>query len=219
MTILNKILNYKNNKIRKPTGYSNPEFVNEIILNYDYIVDEWNAYKLLNETRGEQIDKLSKSQSQLNLDKKWTAIIIYGYSCFNNKESINFPTLAKIIKKYPEEIKLALFSSMAPGKRIPPHRGRNHGVIRTQIGLDIPEPLKTGLRVENITVVLKEKEVFLFDDTFEHEAWNESDSYRTVIIIDSVKKFPFFYALINNYLLKKMKKKDYIMDTLKKFKN
>ncbi len=219
MTILKKILNYKNKKTRKPTGYSNPDFVNDIILNYDYIVDEWNAYKLFNETRGEQIDKLSKSQSQLNLDKKWTAIIFYGYSYYNNEALVKFPTLEKIIKKYPKEIKLVLFSSMAPGKHIPPHHGRNHGVIRTQIGLDIPEPQKTGLRVENITVKLKNKEVFLFDDTFEHEAWNESDSYRTVIIIDSVKKFPFFYALINNYLLKKMEKNDYVTDTMNKFKN
>jgi aspartyl/asparaginyl beta-hydroxylase (cupin superfamily) len=38
--------------------------------------------------------------------------------------------------------------------------------------------------VGNVTREWRPGEAFVFDDTIEHEAWNESDAVRTVLIFD-----------------------------------
>lgn len=53
-----------------------------------------------------------------------------------------------------------------------PLKGNNYGVLRVQLGIIIPEPENCGLLVEGKLFNLKENEMLIFDDTFEHTAWN-----------------------------------------------
>ena len=154
----------------------------------------------------------------MNEDKKWKAFFIFIYGDYN-PESLNyFPKTIELTEKWKDEVKLVFFSNLEPGKHIPAHNGNNHGVIRSQLGVDIQQPESTALRVEDKTIHLKNKELFIFDDTFEHEAWNKGQQTRTVLIIDSCKKFPHFYNLMNKWLLNKMKKTDYVQSVLAKLK-
>ena len=45
-------------------------------------------------------------------------------------------------------------------------------------------PPNCGLRVGSETRSWKESELLIFDDSFEHEAWNRSDSNRIVLIFE-----------------------------------
>ena len=80
-----------------------------------------------------------------------------------------------------------MFSKLEPGKEILPHYGKNIGVLRVQIGLDVPEPKLCGLQVEDKVFHLENKQVLVFDDTFKHAAWNRGTKDRTIIIIDFKK--------------------------------
>ena len=75
-----------------------------------------------------------------------------------------------------------LFSLLAPQTRIPPH----HGVanFRTLLHLPLIVPEGCGFRVGSETREWKEGEPWIFDDTIEHEAWNNSDKLRVVLIAD-----------------------------------
>ncbi|MGZ4970958.1 MAG: aspartyl/asparaginyl beta-hydroxylase domain-containing protein, partial [Methylobacter sp.] len=53
---------------------------------------------------------------------------------------------------------------------------------RAHLGLDVPEGCE--MRVENNLLHWRNGEVFIFEDSFEHEVWNRSDKPRTVLIID-----------------------------------
>jgi aspartate beta-hydroxylase len=75
-----------------------------------------------------------------------------------------------------------LFSRLAPGARIPPH----NGFINTRLIGHLPliVPGRCGFRVGNETREWREGEAWLFDDTIQHEAWNDSDRDRIILIFD-----------------------------------
>jgi aspartyl/asparaginyl beta-hydroxylase (cupin superfamily) len=75
-----------------------------------------------------------------------------------------------------------MFSVLAPGARIPPHTG----VANTRVVVHLPliVPPGCGFRVGAETRAWREGEAFAFDDTIEHEAWNDGAGHRVVLIGD-----------------------------------
>jgi aspartyl/asparaginyl beta-hydroxylase (cupin superfamily) len=76
----------------------------------------------------------------------------------------------------------AMFSLLAPRTRIPPHTG----VANTRLVCHLPliVPPGCGFRCGATTREWRVGEAFVFDDTIEHEAWNDSDELRVVLIVD-----------------------------------
>lgn len=216
MNFFKSLLNRKNIKIRKPYGYLPSDAIQDFTLNVDKIIFEWKNYMIYNSASVKPIDEISELQKDLNLDKKWKAFFLYVGGEFNLDAKKHFPITFQLIQKWRKELNLVFFSNLESGKHLQSHHGNNHGVIRTQIGVDIEEPEKTGIRVEDKVVHLNVKEVFTFDDTFDHEAWNKSSKNRIVLIIDSYKEFPFFYHLINKYFVNKMNKTEYVKSVMKR---
>lgn len=77
---------------------------------------------------------------------------------------------------------LALFSRLAPGTHIESH----HGMLNTRLICHLPliVPDGCGLRVGAETRAWREGELTIFDDSFEHEAWNRGTSDRTVLLFE-----------------------------------
>jgi aspartyl/asparaginyl beta-hydroxylase (cupin superfamily) len=76
----------------------------------------------------------------------------------------------------------AMFSLLKPRTRIPPHTGVTNVRLVTHLALIIPEGC--GFRVGNETRQWLPGRAWVFDDTIEHEAWNDSDKLRVVLIFD-----------------------------------
>jgi aspartate beta-hydroxylase len=75
-----------------------------------------------------------------------------------------------------------MFSLLKPKTRIPPHTGVSNVRLVTHVPLIIPE--ECGFRVGNTTRQWETGKAWVFDDTLEHEAWNDSDKLRVVLIFD-----------------------------------
>jgi aspartyl/asparaginyl beta-hydroxylase (cupin superfamily) len=75
-----------------------------------------------------------------------------------------------------------LFSMLRPGARIDAH----NGMINTRLICHLPliVPPGCGFRVGNETRSWEEGKLLIFDDTIEHEAWNDGDSDRILLIFD-----------------------------------
>jgi aspartyl/asparaginyl beta-hydroxylase (cupin superfamily) len=75
-----------------------------------------------------------------------------------------------------------MFSILKPRTRIPPHTG----VANTRLVLHLPliVPEGCGFRVGGETRAWREGDAWVFDDTIEHEAWNDSDEPRAILICD-----------------------------------
>lgn len=75
-----------------------------------------------------------------------------------------------------------MFSLLRSGARIPAHTGQ----INTRLICHLPliVPSGCGFRVGNETREWEVGKTLIFDDTIEHEAWNEGPSDRVVLIFD-----------------------------------
>jgi aspartyl/asparaginyl beta-hydroxylase (cupin superfamily)/Flp pilus assembly protein TadD len=76
----------------------------------------------------------------------------------------------------------AVFSILEPRTRIPPHTGVNNARLICHLPLIVPPGC--GFRVGAETRQWEPGKAFVFDDTIEHEAWNDSGEARAVLIFD-----------------------------------
>jgi aspartate beta-hydroxylase len=74
------------------------------------------------------------------------------------------------------------FSLLRPGARIPPHTG----MLNTRLICHLPLIVPPGcaLRVGAETRAWEEGKTLIFDDSIEHEAWNDSDRLRVILLFD-----------------------------------
>ncbi|MGQ0659707.1 aspartyl/asparaginyl beta-hydroxylase domain-containing protein [Sphingosinicella sp.] len=77
---------------------------------------------------------------------------------------------------------MALLSLLKPGTHIAPH----HGMLNTRLICHVPlfAPEGCALRVGSETREWRLGETLIFDDSFEHEAWNRSGETRVVLLFE-----------------------------------
>jgi hypothetical protein len=75
------------------------------------------------------------------------------------------------------------FSRLKAGAHIPSH----HGLTNTRVTVHLPlvVPPHCAIRVAQGVHEWREGRIFAFDDSFEHEAWNRSDTDRVVLIFEA----------------------------------
>ncbi|MEA5471033.1 aspartyl/asparaginyl beta-hydroxylase domain-containing protein, partial [Spirulina sp. 06S082] len=122
--------------------------------------------------------QISSRQANITDDDRWKTYFFYAFGYKAEKNCQQCPETAKLLEGIPG-LKAAFFSILAPHKHIPEHRGKHKGLIRYHLGLKIPEP-QSGcrIRVGDRTAYWQEGKSLIFDDTFLHEAWNETEEYR-----------------------------------------
>lgn len=75
-----------------------------------------------------------------------------------------------------------MFSLLRAGARIAPHTGTHNARLICHLPLIVPP--NCGFRVGNDVRQWEEGKLLIFDDTIEHEAWNNSGEDRVVLIFD-----------------------------------
>jgi aspartyl/asparaginyl beta-hydroxylase (cupin superfamily) len=75
-----------------------------------------------------------------------------------------------------------MFSILQPHTHIPAHNGVANFRLLCHLPLIVPEGCR--FRVGSRHLSWRLGEAFVFDDTIEHEAWNDGDQMRTVMIFD-----------------------------------
>ncbi len=98
--------------------------------------------------------------------------------CPNTKAALEQLPLSVLSGNGPE----AFLSVLQPGAEIKPHYGLSNIKLTVHLGLEIPKDC--AIRVGNETRKWQEGKVLVFDDSFEHEAWNHSEEERKVFILE-----------------------------------
>lgn len=76
----------------------------------------------------------------------------------------------------------AVFSALQPHTHIPAHTGSSNVRLLTHPPRVLPGPAR--FRVGNTVRDWKMGEAWVFDDTIDHEAWNDADQMRFILIFD-----------------------------------
>ncbi len=77
---------------------------------------------------------------------------------------------------------MALFSVLRGGTHIPAHCGMLNTRLICHLPLIVPENCR--LRVGNVTRIVEQDRAMIFDDSIEHEAWNDSSTTRVVLLFE-----------------------------------
>nr|XP_020144399.1 aspartyl/asparaginyl beta-hydroxylase isoform X13 [Microcebus murinus] len=124
-----------------------------------------------------------------NLREKgdWSQFTLWQQGRKNENACKGAPKTCALLEKFPEttgcrrgQIK---YSIMHPGTHVWPHTGPTNCRLRMHLGLVIP---KEGckIRCANETKTWEEGKVLIFDDSFEHEVWQDASSFRLIFIVD-----------------------------------
>jgi aspartyl/asparaginyl beta-hydroxylase (cupin superfamily) len=96
------------------------------------------------------------------------------------------PRTVEIVENLPGQLRgqgdMAMFSAVDPGGHIRAHCGPWNTRLTIHLGLIVPSGCE--LRVATETRRWVEGECLVFDDSFEHEAWNRGDRTRFVLLVD-----------------------------------
>jgi aspartyl/asparaginyl beta-hydroxylase (cupin superfamily) len=86
------------------------------------------------------------------------------------------------LNRLPNRSPSVLFSLLKPRTRIPPH----NGLVNTRLICHLPliVPPGCGFRVGNETREWVEGKAWVFDDSIDHEAWNDSDQTRVILLFE-----------------------------------
>ncbi len=123
----------------------------------------------------------------LNRSRDWTAIHLLQRGQVIEANARHCPRTMAFLQNVPQPAipgcgANAMFSLLAPDTRIPPHVGVANFRLVAHLPLIVPRDC--WFRVGGTTREWKRGEAFVFDDTIEHEAANDSDELRVVMIID-----------------------------------
>jgi len=112
----------------------------------------------------------------------WRSFFLWGYGYPIEDNLARCPTTARLVEQVPG-LNSAFFSILAPGTHIPNHRGVTKALITCHLGLIVPRNGDVRMRVDERIVRWAEGETLVFDDTYDHEVWNDTDSTRVVLLI------------------------------------
>uniref|UniRef100_H0V9W6 Aspartate beta-hydroxylase n=1 Tax=Cavia porcellus TaxID=10141 RepID=H0V9W6_CAVPO len=124
-----------------------------------------------------------------NLREKgdWSQFTLWQQGRKNENACKGAPKTCTLLEKFPEttgcrrgQIK---YSVMHPGTHVWPHTGPTNCRLRMHLGLVIPQD-GCKIRCANETKMWEEGKVLIFDDSFEHEVWQDASSFRLIFIVD-----------------------------------
>lgn len=155
---------------------------------------------------------ISTDQHYLTEGDDWKTFFLYGFGFRSEPNCARCPETAALVETIPG-MQTAFFSILAPGKHIPDHRGPYKGLLRYHLGLKIPEPREScRIDVGGEVRHWDEGKSLLFDDTYVHEAWNDSDDVRVVLFVDLVRPVRPPAEWLNRALIAAIKWSPYVGD-------
>ncbi|KAM5211595.1 aspartyl/asparaginyl beta-hydroxylase isoform 16-T16 [Hipposideros larvatus] len=163
----------------KETGYT--ELVKSLERHWKLIRDE--GLSVMDEAKGLFLPE----DENLREKGDWSQFTLWQQGRKNENACKGAPKTCSLLDKFPEttgcrrgQIK---YSVMHPGTHVWPHTGPTNCRLRMHLGLVIP---KEGckIRCANETKTWEEGKVLIFDDSFEHEVWQDASSFRLIFIVD-----------------------------------
>jgi ornithine lipid ester-linked acyl 2-hydroxylase len=113
---------------------------------------------------------------------KWRSYFLYGYGYLVRENLDRCPETTRLVEAIPG-LNSAFFSILAPGTHIPAHRGVTKGLITCHLGLIVPRDGDVRMRVGDRILRWAEGQTLVFDDTYDHEVWNDTSGTRVVLLI------------------------------------
>jgi aspartyl/asparaginyl beta-hydroxylase (cupin superfamily) len=124
---------------------------------------------------------------ELNHSRRWSSFFLWKDGVRQDAACELCPRTADLLNRLPMARQTgfaptAMFSALEAHTHIPPHTGSTNARLLCHLPLILPGPAR--FRVGNDVREWKLGEAWVFDDTIDHEAWNDADELRVILIFD-----------------------------------
>ena len=143
---------------------------------------------------------------------KWKSFFLKGYGYEVEDNIRRCPVTAELVSRIPG-LNSAFFSILEPGTHIPRHRGVTKAIMTAHLGLIVPRARAAcRMQVDNEIVHWEEGKALVFDDTFHHEVWNDSDELRAVLLLQFRRPVGPIGRLVGGAFLWGIKRSRFVQD-------
>lgn len=149
-----------------------------------------------------------------NTEKKWKVFVLYQMGAKPKANRALCPKTAALLDRIPNLFE-AFFSILEAGKSIPAHNGPYPGYLRYHLGLLVPKENPPRIRVKEQFHTWQEGTSVLFDDSWNHEVFNESKEDRVVLLVDILRPLPWHLHVMNWFFAKVVLRVSYAAGVLK----
>ncbi len=142
----------------------------------------------------------------------WRSFFLVGYGIPLVDNIARCPETMKALGHVPGLV-TALISILEPGMHVGRHSGVSKGICIAHLGLRVPrETERCRMEVDDRMVHWREGKTFVFDDTFPHEVWNDTDGYRIILLVQFERPMSFVGRALTRLLVKAVRHSPYIQD-------
>lgn len=157
------------------------------------------------------LDEISPDHQGIAPAGMWRSFFLHGYGYPVIENLARCPRTAEVVARIPG-LNSAFFSILKPGTHIPDHCGVTKGLITCHLGLSIPKFGDCRMRVDDQIVRWREEEVLVFDDTYHHEVWNDSEETRVILLIQIKRPARFPGNMIGGMFLWGVKRTSFVQE-------
>ncbi|WP_435263828.1 aspartyl/asparaginyl beta-hydroxylase domain-containing protein [Tenacibaculum sp. nBUS_03] len=184
----------------------------EINENFPFLLEIEEKWELIwNEIQ--VLGKKNFTDYEHSKDGGWKLMLLVMIDQFNEEYEKQCPITFELLRKIPN-ITFAAVSKLSAFSVIHPHKEwikendellyNNGNLHRTHLGLKIPKDEKScAIRVGKETRSWKQGKMLMFNDSMEHEVWNNTPEDRIVMVIDFIK---VGQTMLDNSQIKLLKK-------------
>lgn len=124
---------------------------------------------------------------ELNHSPRWSSLFLWKDGVRQDPVCDACPRTAELLSRLPMAHQpgfapTAMFSALDAHTHIPPHTGSTNVRLLCHLPLVLPGPAR--FRVGNEERSWEMGKAWVFDDTIEHEAWNDAGELRVILIFD-----------------------------------
>lgn len=156
--------------------------------------------------------KISPDHQGIAADGKWRSYFIWAYGVKLQQNAVRCPRTTTIVEQIPG-LTTAMFSILEPRAHIKSHTGVTKAIVIGHLGLKIPkDQARCRMWLDGQTLNWEEGKVIVFDDTYQHEVWNDTDEERVVLLIHVRRPMRFWGHIIGGLFLAAIRISPFITD-------
>lgn len=164
------------------------------------------------------LGEISPDHRRIAQNSAWKSFFFYGYGYKIEPNRARCPKTAALIDQVPGVV-VAFFSIFEPGTHLREHYGVTKAMLNVHLALSVPPETECcEIRVRDEVRSWTEGEFLIFDETYNHEAWNMSSQPRVILFLQVMRPMRWPGRLAGRLFLWAVRRTSYVQDAVRAIK-
>ena len=199
-----------------------PTFAASDLPGLDLLRDNWEVIRdealavMADRENVPPLGKVSPDHRGIAPTSAWKSFFFGGYGYKAAANRARCPRTAALLDRVPNVV-VAFYSIFEPGAYVPRHKGVTSGLINAHLPLIVPPPEagRCEIRIDDKYYRWTAGEYLIFDETYEHEVWNDTPEPRVVLLLQVLRPMRWRGRWLGTFFLWCIKRTSFVQDIRK----